>query len=235
MKVKVFGMLAAIQVKVFSALQEIAKPTDEGILDWLLTDKAQATICKACQAAWDVLVAGYEDANKILESLSIVTIPATTKPFVAREKFKFKKDGGICSYISPNFTSWFLNGDGKIEGPMAETTLRYKKLPQFPVDTPIIAGLGGKAKAETTLTAMFFLMKKQKNGKDGILLTGGYGNIFYIKDIAGVLRTVRAYWSGDGWDIGAILIESPRRLDGGGLVFSRLPAGQAGNSEPLVT
>jgi len=81
---------------------------------------------------------------------------------------------------------------------------------------------------------MFFLMEKQNNGEAYVLLTKGWANIFYIKDLTGVLRAVGARWSGDGWSIYASPVKNQSTWRVGCQVFSRLPAGQAGNSEPSV-
>ena len=122
------------------------------------------------------------------------------------------------SFIGSNFRGWFLD---KIEGPITEQKLRYAKLLKSSVDSPIISELGGEAKAETTLTEMFSLMEKQKNGKAGVLLTNGYANIFYVKDNAGVLRAVDVYWSSDGWGVNARSVEGPRAWYVGFQAFSR--------------
>ena len=64
-------------------------------------------------------------------------------------------------------------------------------------------------------------MAEQGNGEDGILLTNGYANIFYIRDIKGVFWAVGCGWDGGGWRVGAISVEDPRGWDGGRRVFSR--------------
>ena len=171
-----------------------------------------------------------EPTPSILEFVSTVMVNASTGKFVAKDKFKLKKDGGICSDIGANFKAWFLKGAGKIEDPISEQTLRYHKLQQLSVDGPIITELGGEVKAETTLSEMFPLMEKQKHGEDGVLLNSGWANIFYIKDIAGVLRAVSVYWSGDGWYVCAHPVENPRRWCDGDQVFSRNSV--LGSSDP---
>src|SRR3989344_8520458 len=159
----------------------------------------------------------------LLELVSTIMIPAMTGKFVAKEKFVrdiSRKAKVKVSYLGDNFTAWFLSGDGKIEDPITEQTLRYQKLRQSSVDGPIIIELGGEAKAETALSEMFSLMEKQKNGEDGVLLNNGYANIFYIKDNAGVLRTVYVFWYDDGWDVNANSIEYPSTWHSGRRVFS---------------
>jgi len=160
----------------------------------------------------------------LLDLVGTVTTPATTSKFVAKEKFvrdTGRKATVKISYLGDNFTAWFLSGDGKTEDPISEQTLRYHKLRKASVDGPIITGLGGEAKAETTLSEMFSLMEKQKNGESGTLLNNGWANIFYIRDSAGVLRAVNVYWRGDGWSVNAYSALDPYRWFVGSQVFSR--------------
>jgi hypothetical protein len=160
----------------------------------------------------------------LLELVSTIVVNATTGKLVAKEKFV--RDTGHkakvkISYLGDNFTAWFLSGKGKTEAPISEQTLRYHKLRKASVDTPIIAELGGEAKAETTLSEMFSLMETQGKGEDGVLLNNGYANIFYIKDQNGVLRTVIVLRRDDGWRVGANSVEDPFRWGDGCQVFSR--------------
>ena len=64
-------------------------------------------------------------------------------------------------------------------------------------------------------------MEAQQNGEKGSLLTNGYANIFYIKDVNGVLRTVRVSWGGGGWYVYAYAVTHPNGWDDGHRVFSR--------------
>jgi hypothetical protein len=167
----------------------------------------------------------HQQTPAILELVSTVVIPATTRKFVAKERFV--RDIGPkakvkISYLGDTFTEWFSSGDEKIEDPITEQTLRYHKLRQLSVDGPIIAELGGAEKSETTLSEMFSLMEKQGKGEDGVLLNNDYANIFYIKDSALVLRTVCVRWSVvGGWYVFARFVEHPRRWRVGYQVFSR--------------
>jgi hypothetical protein len=164
----------------------------------------------------------------LLLPLGTVLVSPTTSLFVAKDNFKLKVDGGICSYLGDNLKAWFLKGKGKIEPPFAGSTLQYAKLrkaatdmPQNPGKQAIIPELGGEAKAETTLSEMFSLMEKQKNGEDGVLLNNGYANIFYIRDGALVLRTVVVSWHGEGWSVCADSFEGAYGWGDGDQVFSR--------------
>ena len=162
--------------------------------------------------------------TNLLDPVSTVVISGTTSKFVAKDRFVVDTDRKAkvkISYLGDNFTAWFLNGDGKTEEPITEQTLRYAKLRQASLDAPIITELGGEAKAETTLTEAFSLMEKQKNGESGALLSNGWWNIFYVRDINGVLRAVIVHWSDDGWRVNASSVEDPHRWDAGDQVFSR--------------
>ncbi len=150
-----------------------------------------------------------------------ITIVATTTSFVARDRFvqNTKPNASVkISFLGDNFKEWFL---GKTEEPHAGSTLRYDKLSHNSMDAPIIAEFGGEEKAETTLTELFSLMEKQANRESGPLLTNGYWNIFYIKDVGDVLRAVSAYWCGGGWDVRAYAVTCPYPWRGEGQVFSR--------------
>ena len=161
--------------------------------------------------------------NLLLELVSTVLVPATTKKFITKERFVLntKRNASVkISYLGDDFRAWFL---GKTEEPLPEQTLRYAKLGQISLDASIIAELGGEEKAETTLSELLSLMEGQKNGEDGPLLSNGLWNIFYIKDVTGVLRAVSVIWLGDGWYVNASSIEDPDRWSAGNDVFSHLP------------
>lgn len=160
----------------------------------------------------------------ILGFISTIVIPATTSRFVAREKFVLdtsRKAKVKISYLGDNFTEWFLSGNGKTEDPITEQTLRYHNLRQSSADDSVIAELGGAKNSETTLSEMFSLMKKQGKGEDGVLLSNGRANIFYIRDQNEVLRAVGVRWGGLGWGVGASSVEGRHWWGGGSQVFSR--------------
>jgi len=157
----------------------------------------------------------------LLNLLGTVTVSAATKKFVAKDWLKVNtgKSASVkISWLGDNLKSWF---SAKVEEPIPEITLRYQELRKSSVDAPIIAELGGEAKAETTLAEMFALLERQKNGESGVLLTNGYANVFYIRDVNGVLRAVDARWFGDGWLVDAYFVGDPFRWFDGGRVFSR--------------
>jgi len=144
----------------------------------------------------------------ILNWIETTKTSATTEKFVAKEKF-VKDSKEVKFYgIWNNFTEWFLSDDGKIEDPIGSQELRYGNLTKDSVDRPIIEELGGEAKAETTLSELYDLLKKQAKGEEGDLLTNGYANIFYIKNTEDVLRAVHVYWHNAGWYVSASSVES---------------------------
>ncbi len=158
--------------------------------------------------------------SSLLEHLGTVAVPKT-KQFVARNHFAVNTKATAptkISYLGDNFKAWFL---GETEEPSDETTLRYQNLREASVDGPIIAELGGEAKAETTLAQIYALMKGQKNGETGVPLNNGYANIFYVCDVGSVLRAVSVGWVGVGWGVSARSVENPGGWGGGGRVFSR--------------
>lgn len=160
----------------------------------------------------------------LLEYVSLITIPATTERFVAKEKFvvNTSKNAPIkISCIWNSFTEWFFDERGKIEKLFLGGDLHCYQLREDLLDEQVIRELGGEEKAETSLTEIFALMAKQPRGEKGILLTNGYANIFYVRDTDGVLPAVYVCWDGDGWDVGTGSFGSPDRWFAGNQVFSR--------------
>jgi len=160
----------------------------------------------------------------LLKFLNTVKIPATTEKFVAKDHCVVDTSDSApvkISYLGNNFEEWF---SGKIEEPIGETILRCQELRKNSTDDSIINKLGGEARAETTLAEMSALMERQPNGKKGTLLISGYANIFYIRDINGVLRAVDCDWFGDGWYVCAYSVDAPNGWGDGDQVFSRNPS-----------
>lgn len=160
----------------------------------------------------------------ILEFLGATVMVPASESFVARDHFIIgtsRKAKVKISHLGGNFRACFLDWVG---GAFAGSTLRSARLRKPSVDGPIIAELGGEAKAETTLTEMFSLMAKQANGEKGELLNNGDVNIFYIRDVNRVLRAVGVDWHDGGWDVYVRSNEYPGKWLYGYRVFSRVPA-----------
>lgn len=157
-------------------------------------------------------------SSLLLEPIGTVVVPATNK-FVVRKKFVFGTGRNTqinISYFSNDFQEWFLK---KVEGPVEEATLRYAKLTGPSVDEPIRKEIG-PALEETALSQIWALMERQPNGEEGVLLTSGYANIFYVCDINDVLRVMSVHWNGIGWGINIYSVESLLSWRGGVRVFS---------------
>lgn len=138
--------------------------------------------------------------NEILSTVvSTFTVPATTKKFVAKDNFvvDISDEAKVkISYLYDNFKTWFME---KTEEAFSGSTIYGRQLKKNSLDGPILAELGGREVAETTLTELHAAMAAQPNGESGPLLNDGSDNIFYIRDVTGKLRAVDVYWSDDGW------------------------------------
>jgi hypothetical protein len=133
-------------------------------------------------------------------------IPATSENFVARDHFTVSLRPGRVRivYVLGNFERWFLE---KVEPPFSGSKLLSRELQRDASDAAIVAELGGEQAAETTLTEIFALMSRQPAGGQGFLASNGWGNNFYVRDVAGALRVVDVHWCDDGWGIEAASIK----------------------------
>ncbi|MBU4353526.1 hypothetical protein KKA18_02415 [Patescibacteria group bacterium] len=184
-------------------------PFDPGVL--------QKYLQNAIEGRFNQVIKVVTPDDKILEFVSTVTVSATTKKFVVRDYVqKLRKTKNV--YASSNFEKLFFD---KTVEPISEQELNYHKLTKNSVDGPIIDELGGEAKVETTLAEMFSLIALQPNGEDGVSLTNGYANVFYIRDVVGVLRAVCCDWLDGGWYLFACSVGDPYAWRGGYQVFSR--------------
>jgi hypothetical protein len=151
----------------------------------------------------------------LLEPLATAVVPANTAPVVIRNCFT-KNSAVILSTVFDEFKKRFFD---KTEQPAGEATYRKYKLLRIAADGPIIAELGGESKAEGTFTSAFALLQRQPRGETGFLQTNGYANIFYIRDIKGVLCAIRIGWASDGWVVDAISVEDPLAWNGKHEIF----------------
>lgn len=117
---------------------------------------------------------------------------------------KNNMDGVKFWYFGDNFQEHFLK---KVEEGVEPATIKIYRLKEDSLDLPIIAALGDNH--ETKLLHLWELLKKQPKGEDGVLLTNGYANIFYIRAINGTLWAVHAYWGGGGWSVYAHSVGDP--------------------------
>jgi hypothetical protein len=170
----------------------------------------------------DELVISEAVAKKLLERLlTTITLPIVAS-FTASERFMIdtsKKAAMKISYLCDNFKANFLQ---KVESDeVAAENLAINKLLENSFDPDIITALGGEAKVEITLGQFFAVFAKQPNGEKGTLLTNGYANVGYVRDINGVLWSVNGYWYACGWDFIADPLVDPFGWDDGGQFLSR--------------
>jgi len=160
--------------------------------------------------------------SALLKRVTDITVTLDPGTFVASDHFRVDTSPEAVVKISNlenNFREWML---GLIEGQSpANANLCCYELVNASVDEPIIADLGGKQKAEMTLVEIYTLMKNQPNGEKGILLTNGFANIFYVRDVKGVLRAIDVYWDEVCWDLDAYSVERSSGWLAGRRVFSR--------------
>lgn len=137
-----------------------------------------------------------------LQLAGTVDTPKHTQKFIAKNNFLTDRKLLRISHISRVFKSRFLD---KVEHPLSETTLCYGRVLKPSTDTSIIEQIGNNA-VETTLTEMFYHMKKQGQirGQSGALLVEDRAiNLFFIRDINNELCDVTVSWYGDGWNLDA--------------------------------
>lgn len=159
---------------------------------------------------------------RILEPLGVVTIPARNEPFVAREKFSrdFREDTLIVtSFFDHSFNDGFMLG---VEEPsVVSTKLHHARLTRSSFDDLILAVLGNGA--EATFAEIYALVERQKNGREGVLLINGLGNIFFVREADGEIRTAWVSWFGDRWYATIRSVANREKRHDENLVFFRHP------------
>lgn len=152
-----------------------------------------------------------KDSPKIERTFKVLRpvtpIPIASEPFSANNTFFNMKSSVKMVDHGSNFKSWFT---GKVEDDAPSGMLVPFTLTESAYDHEIIADLGGEDKVEVTLTEVWRLMCVQANGEKGALLTNGYANIFYVRDVSGVLCAVFVYWYDFGWFVDALVLDAFR-------------------------
>lgn len=159
----------------------------------------------------------------LLETVETIEVPGCQEPFEVRSHFE-RSPGVVYSTIWSEFKERFY---AKVETPRAPSRIRKYRLLSISPDGPIISELGGEGKVETSVGAAHWLMTRQGRGSSGILQTNGFANIFYIRDLKGVLCAVRIGWDGDGWVIDAISVKDPLAWNGKHEIFCPVQAPEA--------
>ena len=161
----------------------------------------------------DVSLEKSAQARGVLVLRSHFPVPATSMKFVASEMFVVDTDPNTRVRISemcPMFVEGFL---GKVEPPLPGGRLYVHMVKDYPVEVmaepewPLIE-LGGEACAESFLSDLYNALATQ--GGIGCLSMVGDGNIFFIRNVHGILCQVRADWSRGGWRLVALSAYDPR-------------------------
>lgn len=201
-------------------LQQLPRDmTQEVALGWIWNKRALGKVLR------EVLMPPAESAAPRTSLLE----PLRTADVSAWEVFKaadfFTENGqpnGIKFWLAKRFKNHLLKDPGKIELDFPASTLNVYKLREPSLDGPILAALGGNDAAKTCLAYIAQLIKAQPKGEEGVLLTNGKANFFYVDNNNGELLTVICSWESrcSRWDVGATPVSHPDRWDAGRLVFS---------------
>lgn len=163
-------------------------------------------------------------AKANLDIVGTATVAATYEKFVTRDKFVVDDSGYAkvkISYLSELFIDWFID---KTEEPIQGSNIIAHDISRASFDPLIISELGGEAKAETLLTELFWLIERQGHGEKGLLCTTNTkANVFYVRDIKGVLRAASCRWVCDtSWQLHACSVVRKCEWSVGHRVFSRI-------------
>lgn len=141
--------------------------------------------------------------NDLLRRLGEVAVSAV-KEFVVADNFKVGNAG--ISSLGENFEINFL---GRTEKNIKGSTLLVHRLEKVSIDAGIRAELITDKK-ETSLAYFYELLSKQSKGEAGSLLTNGYANIFYVRDVSANPWAIIASWDScnRGWGVIAFSMSS---------------------------
>lgn len=158
----------------------------------------------------------------LLKFAGRTTIRPETDGFSVMEKFLTYSSGRNNVRVhqtNDNFIKWFLRKDERFSG---GDLYRYK-LSKDSDGISILKDLGGAEKAEISLVEICILMEMQAVNFDKSLMINGFSNLFHVRDIEGILRTVEISRFNDGWYVNAYPIEDSCKWYAGRQVFSRNP------------
>jgi hypothetical protein len=185
----------------------------------LATPEGSETLEKIARLIVGAAEEAKKRAEEFFQSIGQIVIPARAGEFVAKDFFVVNTAENApakISYVGENFGKRYL---GKTEKPFSGSILAGRQLTENALDEKIIAKIGGKAKAETTLYEVYIAITQQPNGPNSGCGKLKMWNIFYVLDVNGVLGAVIVHWYGDGWDVDAD--ELGDEWGAGDAVFSR--------------
>lgn len=105
--------------------------------------------------------------------------------------------------VQAEFAQWFFP---KKEAAGSPAPLECLELQRNAANAAILEALGSEV--ETTLAAVFCLLRQQNAGQPGALAVNGFGNVFYVRDAEGILRAVNVHWCAGAWSIGAMRVDA---------------------------
>ncbi len=188
-----------------------------GLLKTLDLDEEQANWVRGNpDPAFRAIQRALKDRSSLFGRLiRSVEIPARKKDFVAEDFFilnrSLQRGVRICN-MKGRFQRCLLE---IVEPPEPKHSIYYRPLNFDNSDQAIIKRLGGAEKASITLFDLSHVMRLHRLGESHLNCDGQsrLGNIFFIRDINGVLRRVEIRWiKNKGWEIFADEICCP---DGG--------------------
>jgi hypothetical protein len=143
-----------------------------------------------------------------LKLVGIKILPRTKDDFVVKEKFvvNYNEWGAPVKIfmINDEFLQWF--GE-KVEKPRRKTKLYCYRLKQPSNIGQIVCDLGGCEEIATKFSIIYSLMERHHSNRFffswGDLISNGPTNVFFIRDINGILRIIDMHWSSYGWTIWA--------------------------------
>ena len=175
----------------------------------------------AVEGKFDVIDAlAIKPEYRLLDHVGTVAVDAVER-FAVSEKFHAGRDaqGGV----NIHWIGFNTNILHKVEENVPAADLMLFVLRESSRDIPIIAELGGEEIKEVKLAQIWELLKRQARGESGVLLTNGFANIFYVRDVNGELWAVGVCWRSTthGWLIDALTVDYPNVWFRGSLVISR--------------
>ena len=205
-------------------LQELPQDIPQDVALWWIDNKTALSrvLRKALVPQVETVVPTEELRTSFLKPLCTIDVSAQ-EAFRAADFFKDKgQPDGIKFWLGDNFKNHFLKGLGKIKLYVLVATLNVYTLREVSVNGPILTALGGDNLAKTSLAYVAQLIKAQPQGQEGVLLTNGWANIFYIEDDNGELWAVGCYGysGGGGWRVNAYPVADPSWWSADYQVFS---------------
>jgi hypothetical protein len=184
--------------KILTLLKDVPREQVQALLmSGLLADLCNANVSEIDRKEFRKLI-GLGPLNPpFLEKVGEITIPAQTS-FCMGDFMEecSKRDCLKIAWLGIKFKKLFYT---KIEEPIQEEKLCYFRTRRISTNKEIVAELGDKK--ETKLVQLCVLLKLQGNREKGALLTESINapNIFYIRDVNGMLNTVQVGWDLRGW------------------------------------